>query len=177
MYTKGTQRPTEVIGRNTSFYSIYTLIDVTDSNVSSPKINAKKFYQSQNLNTFMQVIGLRTQPIISSVTKLESQNMAEYNFGNDYTGTHTIWLMKFVSETEGAWNKDDIETSSHNIPHDYDKTGESLIYANDIYMSSGGTIRVYCTDWSNKLSEYLDNLKVTIGSQELVDFFNNEAYK
>jgi len=111
MYTKSNQRPTEVIGRNTSFYSIYTLIDVTDSNVSSPKINAKKFYQSQNLNTFMQVIGLRTQPIISSVTKLESQNMAEYNFGNDYTGTHTIWLMKFVSETEGAWNKDDIETA------------------------------------------------------------------
>ena len=111
MYTKSNQRPTEVIGRNTSFYSIYTLIDVTDSNVSSPKINAKKFYQSQNLNTFMQVIGLRTQPIISSVTKLESQNMAEYNFGNDYTGTHTLWLMKFVSETEGAWNKDDIETA------------------------------------------------------------------
>ncbi len=111
MYTKSNQRPTEVIGRNTSFYSIYTLIDVTDSNVSSPKINAKKFYQSQNLNTFMQVIGLRTQPIISSVTKLESQNMAEYNFGNDYTGTHTFWLMKFVSETEGAWKKDDIETA------------------------------------------------------------------
>ena len=57
MYTKGTQRPTEVIGRNTSFYSIYTLIDVTDANVSSPKTDVKKFYQSQNLNTFMQVIG------------------------------------------------------------------------------------------------------------------------
>ena len=81
------------------------------------------------------------------------------------------------NEILNLFNKADIETSSHNIPHDYDKTGESLIYANDIDMSSGGTIRVYCTDWSNKLSEYLDNLKVTIGSQELVDFFNNEAYK
>ena len=58
-------------------------------------------------------------------------------------------------------DKADIETSSHNIPHDYDKTGESLIYANDIDMSSGGTIRVYCTDWSNKLSEYLEtNVKI-----------------
>ena len=81
------------------------------------------------------------------------------------------------NEILNLFNKADIETSSHNIPHDYDKTGESLIYANDIDMSSGGTIRVYCTDWSNKLSEYLDNLKVTIGTQELVDFFNNEAYK
>ncbi|MDC0627170.1 hypothetical protein OAO99_01215 [Candidatus Pelagibacter sp.] len=81
------------------------------------------------------------------------------------------------NEILNLFNKDDIETSSHNIPHDYDKTGESLIYANDIDMSSGGTIRVYCTDWSNKLSEYLDNLKVTIGTEELVDFFNNEAYQ
>ena len=106
MYTKGTTRPTEVIGRNTAFYSIYTLVDVTDSNVSSPKIDAKKFYQSQNLNTFMQLIGLRTQPIISSITKLESQSLADYEFGSNFTGDQTVWLLKFVSETDSAWNKD-----------------------------------------------------------------------
>lgn len=111
MYTKSNQRPTEVIGRNTAFYSIYTLIDVTDANVSSPKINAKKFYQSQNLNTFMQVIGLRTQPIISSITKLEAQDLAKHEFGNNYTGSHTVWLLKFVSETEGAWKKEGNETA------------------------------------------------------------------
>ena len=111
MYTKSNQRPTEVIRRNTAFYSIYTLIDVTDSDVSSPKINAKKFHQSQNLNTFMQVIGLRTQPRISSVTKLQSQTMADYDFGNNFTGSHTVWLLKFVSETEGAWKKEENETT------------------------------------------------------------------
>lgn len=110
MYTKSNQRPTEVIGRNTAFYSVYTLIDVTDANVSSPKINAKKFHQSQNLNTFMQVIGLRTQPIISSITKLPAQTMTDYEFGNNFTGSHTVWLLKFVSETEGAWKKDNNET-------------------------------------------------------------------
>jgi len=111
MYTKSNQRPTEVIGRNTSFYTVYTVIDVTDANVSSPKVNAKKFYQSQNLNTFMQVIGLRTQPVISSVVKLESQSMTDYNFGNDFTGSQTVWILKFVSETEGAWRKDNVETA------------------------------------------------------------------
>ena len=111
MYTKSNQRPTEVIGRNTSFYTVYTVIDVTDANVSSPKVNAKKFHQSQNLNTFMQVIGLRTQPVISSVVKLESQSMTDYNFGNDFTGSQTVWILKFVSETEGAWRKDDVETA------------------------------------------------------------------
>ncbi len=111
MYTKSNQRPTEVIGRNTSFYTVYTVIDVTDANVSSPKVNAKKFHQSQNLNTFMQVIGLRTQPVISSVVKLESQSMTDYNFGNDFTGSQTVWILKFVSETEGAWRKDNVETA------------------------------------------------------------------
>lgn len=103
MHPTGTQRPSEVIGGNTSFYTIYTLIDITDSNVSSPKINEKKFYQSQNLNTFMQVIGLRTQPIISSITKLETQDLSTYNFGTGLTGTHTVWVLKFVSDTDRAW--------------------------------------------------------------------------
>lgn len=111
MYTKGTTRPTEVIGRNTSFYSAYTLIDVTDANVSSPKVNAKKFYQSQNLNTFLQVISLRTQPILSSVIKLESEDLTDHNFGSNYTGNHTVWLLKFVSDTDSAWNKNDDQTA------------------------------------------------------------------
>jgi hypothetical protein len=59
----------------------------------------------------MQVIGLRTQPIISSVTKLQSQTMADYDFGNNFTGSHTVWLLKFVSETEGAWKKEENETT------------------------------------------------------------------
>jgi hypothetical protein len=103
MHPSGTQRPSEVIGGNTSFYTIYTLIDITDSNVSSPKINEKKFYQSQNLNTFMQVIGLRTQPIISSIIKLETQDTAAYNFGTGFTSNQTVWVLKFVSDTDRAW--------------------------------------------------------------------------
>tara|TARA_R110001606_G_scaffold19707_1_gene72209 strand:+ start:177 stop:644 length:468 start_codon:yes stop_codon:yes gene_type:complete len=148
MYTKGTQRPTEVIGRNTSFYSIYTLIDVTDANVSSPKTDVKKFYQSQNLNTFMQVIGLRTQPVISSITKLESQSMTDYNFGNDFTGSHTIWILRFVSETDGAWNKDNNETTllaeDFNFVPVYDGIDETATINGDIIN----------TDNEDKLNTY-----------------------
>ena len=35
-----TQRPSEVIGGNTAFYTIYTLVDITDANISSPKVDA-----------------------------------------------------------------------------------------------------------------------------------------
>lgn len=111
MRSTGTQRPAEVIGGNTAFYTIYTLIDITDSNVSSPKINEKKFYQSQNLNTFMQVIGLRTQPIISSVVKLESHDLNNHNFGTDFAGNQTVWILKFVSDTDKAWYENNSYTT------------------------------------------------------------------
>jgi hypothetical protein len=107
-----TQRPSEVIGGNTAFYTIYTLVDITDANISSPKVDAKGFYQSQNLNTFMQTIGLRTQPIISSVRKLESQSTADYMFGTDFDNTQqTMWILTFVSDTDRAWFKQDDYTA------------------------------------------------------------------
>lgn len=136
MRSKGTQRPLEVIGGNTAFYTIYTLIDITDSNVSSPKINEKKFYQSQNLNTFMQVIGLRTQPIISSVTRLETQDLSTYNFGTGLTGIHTVWVLKFVSDTDKAWYQNSSYTALLLQDFDfipiYDQLDETLTIDGDV---------------------------------------------
>lgn len=136
MRSTGTQRPSEVIGGNTAFYTIYTLIDITDANVSSPKIDEKKFYQSQNLNTFMQVIGLRTQPIISSITKLESQDLIDYSFGTDFTGSQTVWLLKFVSDTDRAWYEDNNYTALLLQDFDFipihDQLDETVVIDGDI---------------------------------------------
>lgn len=136
MRSTGTQRPSEVIGGNTAFYTIYTLIDITDANVSSPKIDEKKFYQSQNLNTFMQVIGLRTQPVISSITKLESQDLIDYSFGTDFTGSQTVWLLKFVSDTDRAWYEDNNYTALLLQDFDFipvhDQLDETVVIDGDI---------------------------------------------
>ena len=136
MRSTGTQRPTEVIGGNTAFYTIYTLIDITDANVSSPKINEKKFYQSQNLNTFMQVIGLRTQPIISSITKLQSQNLINYSFGTGFVGSQTVWILKFVSDTDRAWYEDNSYTTLLSKDFDFipihDQLDETIVIEGDV---------------------------------------------
>ena len=136
MRSTGTQRPSEVIGGNTAFYTIYTLIDITDANVPSPKIDEKKFYQSQNLNTFMQVIGLRTQPIISSITKLESQDLIDYSFGTDFTGSQTVWLLKFVSDTDRAWYEDNNYTALLLQDFDFipihDQLDETVVIEGDV---------------------------------------------
>lgn len=155
MYTKSNQRPTEVIGRNTSFYSIYTLIDVTDSNISSPKINAKKFYQSQNLNTFMQVIGLRTQPIISSVTKLESQNLADYNFGSSITGTQTVWILKFVSDTDRAWYSNNSHTTLLSQDFDFIPVHDQL---DETATIDGDVINTNTVDKCNTYFSFSENI-------------------
>ena len=139
--------------------------------------NSNKFYQSGMLSNSFETYEYLQFNLKKDDSKYIIYGMSgKIFFENDIKSCLKKKDIIF-NEILNLFNKADIETSTHNIPHDYDKTGESLIYANDIDMSSGGTIRVYCTDWSNKLSEYLDNLKVTIGTEELVDFFNNEAYK
>ena len=114
-------RPVEVLTGSTDFYTVYTLIDITDSGVVSPKVSASGYFQAQNLNTFIQSISLRSQPVLSSVQILDSQNMNEYEFGTDFTGTHTVWVLKFASETADAWNKEGnsvymLEQDFNNMP-------------------------------------------------------------
>jgi hypothetical protein len=105
--TTGIHRPAEVVGGDTDFYSVFTLIDITDSGIATPKHNLTGYYQAQNLNTFIQTLGLRTQPILSSVTRFASQDLTNYAFGTAYAGNHTVWLLKFASSTDKAWFKDD----------------------------------------------------------------------
>lgn len=93
----------EVVGGITDFYTIYTLIDVTDSGVYNPKQNLLGFRQSQNLNVFMQLISLRTQPILSSVSVLDNVDISDFNFGSQFNNQHRVWVIKFASSTEKAW--------------------------------------------------------------------------
>ena len=102
----GISRPVEVLTGSTDFYTVYTLIDITDSGIVSPKVDAKGFFQAQNLNTFIQSISLRSQPVLSSVEMLSAENLSNHQFGSNFTGIHNIWVLKFASETRDAWRKD-----------------------------------------------------------------------
>ena len=102
----GISRPVEVLTGSTDFYTVYTLIDITDSGIVSPKVNANGFFQAQNLNTFIQSVSLRSQPVLSSVTILTAKDLSDYEFGSNFTGLHDIWVLKFASETADAWKKE-----------------------------------------------------------------------
>lgn len=80
-------------------YIAYTLIDITKTGNTNPRSSkVDEYNQQQNLNTLIQLIGLRSQPIHTSVTKKEAQDLAQYQFGNQFNGLHTVWKFEFIIE-------------------------------------------------------------------------------
>ena len=73
---------------------LYTLVDITDTGVNNPRGSTIEFRQSQNLNSLMQVLSMRTQPLHVTVTKFENTPMSEYKNliikMNKFLSTNTI---------------------------------------------------------------------------------------
>jgi len=101
----GMARSGEFISRDIEYFTAYTLIDITDSGVTRPyDANSDGYRQAQNLNAILQSIGLRTQPIIVSVSKNTSEPMTNYQFGTDFDSEfHTVWVLHFATDYKGAW--------------------------------------------------------------------------
>lgn len=95
----------EVLSGDIDFCVAYSLVDITNTEYSNPKGNTLEYQQAQNLNTILQILGMRTQIVLSSVTVLEDQPMSDYKFGSEYTDNHTVWILKFASEKTGAWDR------------------------------------------------------------------------
>ena len=66
----------------------YTLIDISETSA----------LQMQNFNTLLQTIALRGNPLNIHVSLAGNQNMQDYDFGEDFGGTHNIWVISFVTE-------------------------------------------------------------------------------
>ena len=67
-----------------------------------PNKNKLKFLQQQNLNTLVQTIGLRSQPLEIAVNLLLAQDVVNFGFGKRYKGLHTVWKMQFSIEHGGV---------------------------------------------------------------------------
>jgi hypothetical protein len=103
----------------TQSYTIYTLVDITNSNVTNVKsTNTHGYNQQQNLNTLLQLISLRSQPIEVQINKLMAQDVVKYGFGKQFSGLHTVWKLDFISEHTDVFNKDDNEV--YFLEHDCD---------------------------------------------------------
>lgn len=98
-------------------YIAYTLVDITESKITNSRTDDVLGYnQQQNLNTLLQLIGLRTQPMQYTITVLTTQDIAQYDFGTQFNGLHTVWKFEFVSEHADVFKYNDNDT--HFLIHD-----------------------------------------------------------
>ncbi len=115
--TNGTARSTENFGGNMDFFTVYSLVDITDTGVSDPRVVPQGPYlQAQNLNSLIQLIGLRIQPVLVQVDKYEGEDMADYDFGSNFTGLHTVWVLKFATERAGFSSPALLRQDSDGLP-------------------------------------------------------------
>jgi hypothetical protein len=132
-------RTGEVIGGNIEFFSCYTLVDITDTGVYDP--NAGTAYeQAQNLNSLLQAISLGSQPIMSSVEKVVAADMADYDFGSDFTGNHNMWVLRFASERVGAITVDSLIRDIDGLPV-YDDLDETAVFDANVFETGSSDQR------------------------------------
>ncbi len=83
-------------------------MDITNSNIINYRSkNIHGYNQQQNLNTLVQCIGMRSQPLDIRVERFEAQDVVDYAFGTAYSGLHTVWKFDFSSEHSNVFTQDD----------------------------------------------------------------------
>lgn len=112
----GTSRGAENLSGDMDFFTLYTLVDITDTGISNPGISPVKAYnQAQNLNALVQLVSLRTQPVMLSVDKV-NDNLSNYAFGSGFTGVKSIWILKFATERSGYTTEATLVSDANGLP-------------------------------------------------------------
>ena len=120
----------------------FTLVDVTPSGVTGEdNMHLPAYHQMQNLHMFLQVVGMRTQPLDYSVEILDGEDMANHEFGEFHAGSHRVWKIEFSVEHKSVWDDGDDEfgdlrrdVANVSIVGDLDDTAE---FAKDCFDAIG----------------------------------------
>lgn len=89
----------------------FTLIDISDSSA----------LQKQNLNTIIQTIALRANPLAIKVHMIANADMKDYDFGENFGGNQNVWMLSFnVEQSKLFENKNGelggLEDDLHQVP-------------------------------------------------------------
>ena len=98
--------------------TLYTLVDITATGVTRSNFGEDTLDRNQQRNweTILQVLGLRTQPIIISGPAVSrGVDLAWMDFGELYEGKHDVWSVVFSSE-QNVYQIDQLEQDFEQIP-------------------------------------------------------------
>lgn len=76
-------------------YQAFTLVDITNTGVTQQV--SKQRNQQRNWETILQLLGLRSQ-ILAYTQCSSKEDPIHYEFGNNYSGSHMIWIVNFTVE-------------------------------------------------------------------------------
>lgn len=128
---QATARTGEVVGGNIEYFTCYTLIDITDTGVYDPAAGTS-YEQAQNLNALLQAVSLGSQPILTSVEKLTAVDMADFDFGTDFSGNHNIWILRFANERVGSITVATLVRDIDGLPI-YDDLEETATFDSNVF--------------------------------------------
>ena len=98
-----------------SVITAFTLIDVTATGIV--KGESLQRDQQRNWETTLQVLGLKTQPIIiRKPTVWQNEDLKYFEFGEFYEGTHTVWAFQFHGERDNFYTLDTLEEDFNQAP-------------------------------------------------------------
>lgn len=105
--------------QSSDIFTCYTLIDITNTGVIRDSADAylhKLRNQQRNWETFLQVLSLRSQPVIVEYPKLIlSHVLQEHGFGTE-CDIGNIWMFKFTSEHTDSYSVEYLESDIHQVP-------------------------------------------------------------
>lgn len=101
---------------HTEAFECYTLVDITNTGVNDPSKH-KEYQQYQNLNTMIQCLGMRSQPLALMVESLGSQKLSEYGFGTKYNkGRANVWKLSWKSDRQGYFSEHALSQDASGLP-------------------------------------------------------------
>jgi hypothetical protein len=128
---QATARTGEYIGGNIEYFTCYTLADISDTGVYDPAAGTT-YEQAQNLNALLQAISLGSQPVLTSVEKLTAADLADFEFGSDFTGNHNVWILRFASERAGTITVESLVRDIDGLPV-YDDLEETATFDTNVF--------------------------------------------
>lgn len=137
MELHGTQRTGENTGGDIEYFTCYTLVDISDTGVYDPN-QGENYEQAQNLNALLQAISLGSQPVLTSVEKITAADMADFEFGSEYTGTHNLWILRFASERIGTITVANLVRDIDGLPV-YTELDETAVFDTDVFETNSAS--------------------------------------
>jgi hypothetical protein len=96
-------------------FTCITLIDITPTGITKGSGDARD--QQRNWETVLQVLGLKTQPlIVNQPVCWTNEQMESFEFGEFYEGRNNVWAFQFRGERDDFYTVDQLNEDFDQVP-------------------------------------------------------------